>query len=103
MMLSLILRYFDKSLEALESEVPFSRLIALPVRAEWWAWQDDIWIDYFRTDFKIDSEKYSSRMDDLKNKFNNQYCGYIHPRLKLKDGTEYEFEQIWSEQKVFPE
>ena len=42
-------------------------------------------------------------MDDLKNKFNNQYCGYIHPRLKLKDGTEYEFEQIWSEQKVFPE
>ena len=71
--------------------------------SEWWAWQDDIWIDYFRTDFKIDSEKYSSRMDDLKNKFNNQYCGYIHPRLKLKDGTEYEFEQIWSEQKVFPE
>ena len=71
--------------------------------SEWWAWQDDIWIDYFRTDFKIDSEKYSSRMDDLKNKFNNQYCGYIHPRLKLKDGTEYEFEQIWSEQKVFTE
>ena len=71
--------------------------------SEWWAWQDDIWIDYFRTDFKIDSERYSSRMDDLKNKFNNQYCGYIHPRLKLNDGTEYEFEQIWSEQKVFPE
>lgn len=69
--------------------------------SEWWAWADDIWIDYFRTDFIIDSEKYSSRMDDLKNKFNNQYCGYIHPRLKLNDGTEYEFEQIWSEQKVF--
>ena len=34
MMLSLILRYFDKSLEALESEVPFSRLIALPVREQ---------------------------------------------------------------------
>lgn len=71
--------------------------------SEWWAWADDIWIDYFRTDFIIDSEKYSSRMNDLKNKFNNQYCGYIHPRLKLKDGTEYEFEQIWSEQKVFTE
>ena len=71
--------------------------------SEWWAWAGDIWIDYFKTDFIIDSEKYSSRMDDLKNKFNNQYCGYIHPRLKLKDGTEYEFEQIWSEQKVFPE
>ena len=69
--------------------------------SEWWAWADDIWIDYFRTDFIIDSEKYSSRMNDLKNKFNNQYCGYIHPRLKLNDGTEYEFEQIWSEQKVF--
>lgn len=69
--------------------------------SEWWAWADDIWIDYFRTDFIIDSDKYSSRMDDLKNKFNNKYCGYIHPRLKLKDGTEYEFEQIWSEQKVF--
>ena len=69
--------------------------------SEWWAWAGDIWIDYFKTDFIIDSEKYSSRMDDLKNKFNNQYCGYIHPRLKLKDGTEYEFEQIWSEQKVF--
>ena len=69
--------------------------------SEWWAWADDIWIDYFRTDFDIDSEKYSSRMNDLKNKFNNQYCGYIHPRLKLNDGTEYEFEQIWSEQKVF--
>ena len=68
---------------------------------EWWAWQDDILIDYFRTDFNIDSEKYSSRMDDLKNKFNNQYCGYIQPKLKLKDGTEYEFEQIWSEHKVF--
>ena len=69
--------------------------------SEWWAWQDDILIDDFRTDFKIDSEQYSSRMDDLKNKFNNQYCGYIYPRLKLNDGTEYEFEQIWSEQKVF--
>ena len=69
--------------------------------SEWWAWQDEILIDDFRTDFKIDSEQYSSRMDDLKNKFNNQYCGYIYPRLKLNDGTEYEFEQIWSEQKVF--
>ena len=69
--------------------------------SEWWAWQDDILLDDFRTDFKIDSEKYSSRMDDLKNKFNNQYCGYIYPRLKLNDGTEYEFEHIWSEQKVF--
>lgn len=69
--------------------------------SEWWAWADDIWIDYFRTDFIINSDKYSSRMDDLKNKFNNKYCGYINPKLKLKDGTEYEFEQIWSEQKVF--
>ena len=68
---------------------------------EWWAWADDIWIDYFRTEFLIDDTKVSGRMDDLKNKWDNKYCGYMVPKLKLNDGQEYEFDTIWSEQKVF--
>ena len=70
-------------------------------KSEWWAWGDDIKIDDFRTKFEIATNTVASKMDDLKDKWENKYCGYMVPKLKLADSQEYEFEQIWSEQKVF--
>lgn len=69
--------------------------------SEWWAWVDDIKIDDFRTEFEIATNTVASKMNDLKDKWENKYCGYMVPKLKLVDSQEYEFEQIWSEQKVF--
>lgn len=69
--------------------------------SEWWNWVSDIKIDDFRTEFDIDTKNVADKMDDLKNKWENKYCGYMVPKLKLTDSQEYEFEQIWSEQKVF--
>ena len=69
--------------------------------SEWWTWVDDIWIDYFKTEFEINTDKVDSKMNDLKNKWGNKYCGYMLPKLKLTDNQEYEFDAIWSEQKVF--
>ena len=69
--------------------------------SEWWTWGDDIKIDNFRTEFEIATDKVAGKMNDLKEKWENKYCGYMVPKLKLADSQEYEFEQIWSEQKVF--
>ena len=69
--------------------------------SEWWAWVDDIKIDDFRTEFEIATNTVASKMDDLNTKWENKYCGYMVPKLELGDSQEYEFEQIWSEQKVF--
>lgn len=69
--------------------------------SEWWNWVSDIKIDDFRTEFDIDTKNVADKMNDLKEKWENKYCGYMVPKLKLADSQEYEFEQIWSEQKVF--
>ena len=69
--------------------------------SEWWAWGDEIKIDDFRTEFDIATDRVADKMNDLKDKWENKYCGYMVPKLKLADSQEYEFEQIWSEQKVF--
>lgn len=69
--------------------------------SEWWNWVSDIKIDDFRTEFEIATNTVASKMDDLNTKWENKYCGYMVPKLKLDDSQEYEFEQIWSEQKVF--
>ncbi|MCI6890873.1 MAG: hypothetical protein MR852_02475 [Treponema sp.] len=69
--------------------------------SEWWAWGADIKIDDFRTECEIATDNVAGKMNDLKEKWENKYCGYMVPKLKLTDSQEYEFEQIWSEQKVF--
>ena len=70
-------------------------------KSDWWAWGDEIKIDESRTEFDIATDNVADKMNDLKDKWENKYCGYMVPKLKLADSQEYEFEQIWSEQKVF--
>lgn len=93
----------DSILTDYKLKFEFSLVLGEPEwkNSEWWNWVSDIKIDDFRTEFDIDTGKVAGKMNDLKEKWENKYCGYMVPKLKLDDSQEYEFEQIWSEQKVF--
>ena len=93
----------DSILTDYKLKFEFSLVLGEPEwkNSEWWAWGADIKIDDFRTEFDIDTGKVAGKMNDLNTKWENKYCGYMVPKLKLDDSQEYEFEQIWSEQKVF--
>ena len=93
----------DSILTDYKLKFEFSLVLGEPEwkNSEWWNWVSDIKIDDFRTEFEIDTGKVAGKMNDLKDKWENKYCGYMVPKLKLADSQEYEFEQIWSEQKVF--
>ena len=93
----------DSILTDYKLKFEFSLVLGEPEwkNSEWWAWGADIKIDDFRTEFEIATDKVAGKMNDLKEKWENKYCGYMVPKLKLFDSQEYEFEQIWSEQKVF--
>ena len=93
----------DSILTDYKLKFEFSLVLGEPEwkNSEWWAWGADIKIDDFRTEFEIATDKVAGKMDDLNTKWENKYCGYMVPKLKLDDSQEYEFEQIWSEQKVF--
>lgn len=93
----------DSILTDYKLKFEFSLVLGEPEwkNSEWWNWVSDIKIDDFRTEFEIATNTVASKMDDLNTKWENKYCGYMVPKLKLVDSQEYEFEQIWSEQKVF--
>ena len=93
----------DSILTDYKLKFEFSLVLGEPEwkNSEWWAWGADIKIDDFKTEFEIATDKVAGKMNDLKDKWENKYCGYMVPKLKLVDSQEYEFEQIWSEQKVF--
>lgn len=93
----------DSILTDYKLKFEFSLVLGEPEwkNSEWWAWGADIKIDDFKTEFEIATDKVAGKMNDLKDKWENKYCGYMVPKLKLADSQEYEFEQIWSEQKVF--
>lgn len=93
----------DSILTDYKLKFEFSLVLGEPEwkNSEWWAWGADIKIDDFKTEFEIATDNVAGKMNDLKEKWENKYCGYMVPKLKLDDSQEYEFEQIWSEQKVF--
>lgn len=93
----------DSILTDYKLKFEFSLVLGEPEwkNSEWWAWGADIKIDDFRTECEIATDNVAGKMNDLKEKWENKYCGYMVPKLKLTDSQEYEFEQIWSEQKVF--
>ena len=93
----------DSILTDYKLKFEFSLVLGEPEwkNSEWWAWGADIKIDDFKTEFEIATDNVAGKMNDLKEKWENKYCGYMVPKLKLFDSQEYEFEQIWSEQKVF--
>ena len=93
----------DSILTDYKLKFEFSLVLGEPEwkNSEWWAWGADIKIDDFKTEFEIATDNVAGKMNDLKDKWENKYCGYMVPKLKLVDSQEYEFEQIWSEQKVF--
>lgn len=93
----------DSILTDYKLKFEFSLVLGEPEwkNSEWWAWGADIKIDDFKTEFEIATDNVAGKMNDLKEKWENKYCGYMVPKLKLTDSQEYEFEQIWSEQKVF--
>ena len=93
----------DSILTDYKLKFEFSLVLGEPEwkNSEWWAWGADIKIDDFKTEFEIATDNVAGKMNDLKEKWENKYCGYMVPKLKLVDSQEYEFEQIWSEQKVF--